>query len=92
LSRNKTLGMELAKGRKLDEILMTMNAVVEGVNTAKFAYELSHEHNIDMPITREVYRVLTGKIKPFDAVQSLMTKGYTETVYNIPRIDFNSRD
>ena len=92
LSRNKTLGMELAKGRKLDEILMNMNAVVEGVNTAKFAYELSHEHNIDMPITREVYRVLTGEIQPFDAVQLLMTKGYTETVYNIPRIDFNSRD
>jgi glycerol-3-phosphate dehydrogenase (NAD(P)+) len=92
LSRNKTLGMELAKGRKLDEILMNMNAVVEGVNTAKIAYELSHEHNIDMPITREVYRVLTGEVKPFDVVQSLMTKGYTETVYNIPRIDFNSRD
>ena len=80
LSRNKTLGIELAKGRPLEEILSGMNAVVEGVNTSKLAYKLSQEHKIDMPITREVYRVLTGQTKPFDAVQALMTKGYTETV------------
>ncbi|HPZ06550.1 MAG TPA: NAD(P)H-dependent glycerol-3-phosphate dehydrogenase [Candidatus Eremiobacteraeota bacterium] len=90
LSRNKTLGIQLAKGRSLNEILTNMNAVVEGVNTTRIAYELSHEYKIDMPITREVYRVLTGKIEPFKAVQSLMTKGYAETVYNIPRIDFIS--
>ena len=91
LSRNKTLGIELARGRSLDDILGRMNAIVEGVNSTKIAYELSQEHKIDMPITKEVYRVLTGKIEPFNAVKSLMTKGYTETVYNIPRIDFNSR-
>jgi len=88
LSRNKTLGIELAKGRSLQDILSGMNAVVEGVNTAKLVYKLSNDHKIDMPITREVYRVLTGQIEPFNAVQSLMTKGYRETVYNIPRIDF----
>jgi len=92
LSRNKTLGIELARGKKLKEIISGMKAVAEGVNTTRLAYELSLEHKIGMPLTKEVYQVLNGTVSPYDAVQSLMTKGYAETVYNIPRIDFMNGD
>lgn len=92
LSRNKTLGLELSKGRNLEDILSGMNSIVEGVNTTRIAYELSHKYKIDMPIAREVYKVFTGEVDPYKAVQNVMTKGYAETVYNIPCIEFSVKN
>jgi glycerol-3-phosphate dehydrogenase (NAD(P)+) len=58
LSRNRTVGVELGKGRKLGEILAALGHVAEGVKTAKSAYELSKKLGVDMPIVQEIYAVL----------------------------------
>src|SRR5215468_1637609 len=58
LSRNRTVGVELGKGRRLAEVLEGLGHVAEGVKTARSAYELSKKLDVNMPITHEVYRVL----------------------------------
>jgi glycerol-3-phosphate dehydrogenase (NAD(P)+) len=58
LSRNRTVGFELGKGRKLGEILAGLGHVAEGVKTAKSARDISVKLDVEMPITREVYAVL----------------------------------
>ena len=58
LSRNRTVGVELGKGRKLGEILASLGHVAEGVKTTKSAYELSIKLGVDMPIVQEMYAVL----------------------------------
>ena len=58
LSRNRTVGYELGRGRRLDSVLESLGHVAEGVRTAKSAHDLSVKLGVDMPITREVYSVL----------------------------------
>jgi glycerol-3-phosphate dehydrogenase (NAD(P)+) len=58
LSRNRTVGVELGKGRRLADVLEGLGHVAEGVKTARSAYELSKKLGVHMPITAEVYRVL----------------------------------
>lgn len=58
LSRNRTVGVELGKGRRLAEILESLGHVAEGVKTARSAYELSKKLGVHMPISTEVYKVL----------------------------------
>jgi glycerol-3-phosphate dehydrogenase (NAD(P)+) len=72
LSRNRRVGMELGRGRTLDDVLGETTQVAEGVRTAKSAYELSVRENVDMPITLEVYRMLYEGKAPADVVASLM--------------------
>lgn len=72
LSRNRQVGLRLGKGQKLPEILESMQMVAEGVRTSKSAYHLSEREDIDMPITREVYRMLYEAKTPMQAVGELM--------------------
>lgn len=74
LSRNRTVGVELGKGRKLDEILAGLGHVAEGVKTAKSAYDLSVREGVEMPITHEVYKVLYENKHPRQAVIDIMTR------------------
>lgn len=74
LSRNRTVGVELGKGRKLPEILAGLGHVAEGVKTAKSAYDLSLKQGIEMPITHEVYQVLYNQKDPRQAVVDIMTR------------------
>jgi glycerol-3-phosphate dehydrogenase (NAD(P)+) len=74
LSRNRTVGVELGKGRFLGDILATLGHVAEGVKTTKSAFDLSHKHGVEMPITREVYRILYEDKPPQQAVVDLMTR------------------
>jgi glycerol-3-phosphate dehydrogenase (NAD(P)+) len=74
LSRNRRVGMELGKGKSLDEILDDMNMVAEGVKTARSVYDLSREVGVEMPICHEVYRVLYEDKDPSDALQTLMSR------------------
>lgn len=74
LSRNRTVGMKLGQGMKLQEILDSMNMVAEGVRTSKSAYNLARREGVEMPIVEEVYRVLYEDRSPSEAVVTLMTR------------------
>jgi glycerol-3-phosphate dehydrogenase (NAD(P)+) len=58
LSRNRTVGEQLAEGRSVDEITKKMNMVAEGIKTSGVVRQLAEEHGVDMPIVREVDGVI----------------------------------
>ena len=72
LSRNHYVGVELTKGRPLDEILSSMNSVAEGVSTTRAAWELAQQIGIEMPITEKIYQVLYQGVDPRQAAAELM--------------------
>lgn len=75
LSRNRTVGVELGRGRKLPEILSSLNGkVAEGVRCTAAARGLAQTHNIDMPITDHMYRILHEDLSPREAIRTLMTR------------------
>ncbi|RLB45331.1 MAG: glycerol-3-phosphate dehydrogenase [Deltaproteobacteria bacterium] len=74
LSRNRTVGLKLGSGMKLDEVLASMTMVAEGVKTSKSAFELAARNDVDMPIVHQVYRVLYEDKDPKAAVTDLMTR------------------
>jgi glycerol-3-phosphate dehydrogenase (NAD(P)+) len=74
LSRNRGVGVQLGKGKKLDDILRESRLVAEGIKTSKSAKELAEKHGIEMPITSEMYRVLYEDESPRQAIQRLMTR------------------
>jgi len=73
-SRNRHVGEQIGKGRKLDNILEEMKMVAEGVRTTRSVYDLSRKHSIEMPISTEVYRMLFEGKEPKKAVYDLMTR------------------
>ena len=73
-SRNRFVGEEIGKGRKLTEILSEMDMVAEGVKTTKSVYDLSKKHNVDMPISNGVYNILFNEKDPKSEVIELMTR------------------
>ncbi len=78
LSRNRTLGVRLGKGEKLDDIMKGAKTVAEGVKTAKAARDLANKFNIEMPIVDEVYRILYEGKEPKRAVKDLMARELKE--------------
>jgi len=72
LSRNHFVGMELAKGRLLTEILESMNQVAEGVNTTLVAHNLAQQLGLEMPITEKIYQILYENADPGQAALELM--------------------
>lgn len=78
LSRNRTVGFEMGRGRTLDDVLSTLGHVAEGVKTTKSAYDLGLKLGVDMPITCEVYRVLYEGKSPRQAVVDIMTRALTK--------------
>jgi glycerol-3-phosphate dehydrogenase (NAD(P)+) len=77
LSRNRRVGIELAKGRKIDYIVESMRMVAEGVHTTHAARELSVRHSIEMPIVNQMYEVIYGGKHPQDAIRDLMDRALT---------------
>ncbi|MBI3004643.1 MAG: NAD(P)H-dependent glycerol-3-phosphate dehydrogenase [Ignavibacteriales bacterium] len=73
-SRNRHVGQEVGKGRKLQDVLKEMVMVAEGVATSQSAHELSQKHNVEVPIVSEVYRVLYEGKDPHKATEDLMTR------------------
>lgn len=73
-SRNRRAGILLGQGKNLDETLNEIHMVVEGVNTAAAAYELSQRYDVSMPITAEAYEILFHGKNPREAVNYLMTR------------------
>jgi glycerol-3-phosphate dehydrogenase (NAD(P)+) len=74
LSRNRTVGYELGRGRPLAEILSSMRMVAEGVPTTHATIALARRRGVEMPITFQMDRLLNGKTTPADAIRELMSR------------------
>ncbi|MCA1796856.1 MAG: NAD(P)-dependent glycerol-3-phosphate dehydrogenase [Geobacteraceae bacterium] len=74
LSRNRTVGIALGEGKKLNDILAHMNMVAEGVETTRSAYQLAKKLEIDVPIINQMYAVLFEDKDPRAAVIELMRR------------------
>lgn len=74
LSRNRHVGVELGRGRRLPEILARMREVAEGVGTADAACQLARRHGVEMPITAAVQRLLSEEVSPRQLVEDLMDR------------------
>ncbi len=72
--RNRGVGVRLGKGESLSQILTSMDAVAEGVATAKSVFDVADQEGIEMPITAEVFRVLYEGRPVSDATRSLMLR------------------
>ena len=72
LSRNRSLGIALAKGESLKDILGRTKMVAEGVRTTEAALALSAQHGIELPIASEMSDVLAGRTDPQTAIRNLM--------------------
>ena len=73
-SRNRHVGEEIGKGRKLQEILSEMTMVAEGVRTTQAAYRLAQQNGVDMPITAAVHQMLFENKNAKQVVDELMTR------------------
>jgi glycerol-3-phosphate dehydrogenase (NAD(P)+) len=74
LSRNRSVGIELGKGRDLSEILGSTRRVAEGVGSAAATLELARRTKVEMPITEQVHTVLTAGRVTRDAIRELMER------------------
>ena len=72
LSRNRHVGEQLGKGRKLDDIVAEMRMVAEGVHTCRLVLELAKRHGVEMPIAREIDRVVRGEATALEAYRGLV--------------------
>jgi glycerol-3-phosphate dehydrogenase (NAD(P)+) len=74
LSRNRSLGVEIGRGRDLEEILAERRTVAEGVHTARAAVELGRRAGVELPIASEVAQVLFEGKSPRQALSDLMER------------------
>jgi glycerol-3-phosphate dehydrogenase (NAD(P)+) len=74
LSRNRHVGIELARGRKLDEIVAGMKMVAEGVKTTGAALALASRYDVELPIATQMASVLDGRIDVRSGVEALMLR------------------
>jgi glycerol-3-phosphate dehydrogenase (NAD(P)+) len=74
LSRNRTVGLRLASGEKLADIIKNLGSVAEGVSTTPLALSLAKRHGVEMPITSQVAKLLRGEISPAATVKELLSR------------------
>ncbi|MGA1844202.1 MAG: NAD(P)H-dependent glycerol-3-phosphate dehydrogenase [bacterium] len=86
LSRNRTVGFSLGKGKRLPDILADMRMVAEGIKTTKSAYQLSEREKADMPICRQVYEILYEGKSCDAAVRELMSRSLKDEMPIAPWI------
>ncbi|MCM8763135.1 MAG: glycerol-3-phosphate dehydrogenase, partial [Candidatus Omnitrophica bacterium] len=73
-SRNRFVGEQIGKGKKLKDVISHMQMIAEGITTTQAAYQLSKKYKVEMPITCEVYKVIYKNKSPLKAVKDLMTR------------------
>jgi glycerol-3-phosphate dehydrogenase (NAD(P)+) len=82
LSRNRSVGVELGKGRKLQDIIAGMHGMVaEGVLTTNAAVGLATKHKVEMPITQQMHAILHQGKTPGEAIRELMSRPSTSEVW-----------
>ena len=72
--RNRSVGEQLGKGKKLEEILASMDSVAEGVTTTRSVRALSLRYNVEMPITQAVFEILFEAKDVLHALSDLMSR------------------
>ena len=78
LSRNRFVGEEIGKGKKLKQVLSEMKMVAEGVATTESTHFLAKKLSVELPIIEQVYKVLFKGKHPHKATEELMTRGLKE--------------
>ena len=73
-SRNRHVGEELGKGRKLDDVIAEMNMVAEGVKSSRAILDIANERGVEMPIVEHVVKVVHEGMEPKEMVRSLMAR------------------
>jgi len=74
LSRNRRVGMELARGRRIEEIVGSMKMVAEGIKTTTATVDLAHRQGVDMPISTQMFQMLNFGLPPREAIRNLMER------------------
>ncbi len=74
LSRNRQVGLELGKGRLLEDIIDDMAMIAEGVKTTKSAYDLAQKEGVEMPVLEQVYGILYKNTSCLKAAEKLLTR------------------
>jgi glycerol-3-phosphate dehydrogenase (NAD(P)+) len=74
LSRNRTVGVQLAQGRRLEEIVNSMKMVAEGIKTTNAAVDLAGRHSVEMPIADQMFQMFHHGVSPREAIQRLMER------------------
>lgn len=74
LSRNRRVGIELARGRPIGEIIAGMRMVAEGVETCHAAVRLGEKFRVDLPIIQQMHEVIEGRKSPRQALRDLMER------------------
>jgi glycerol-3-phosphate dehydrogenase (NAD(P)+) len=85
LSRNRHVGIELAHGRPLQKIVGAMHMVAEGVKTTAATVALAKRHDVEVPITFQVDRLLRGEVSPREAIRELMERSLKEESSSCPQ-------
>jgi glycerol-3-phosphate dehydrogenase (NAD(P)+) len=80
-SRNRHVGEQLGRGRKIDEIVSEMDMVAEGVKAAPVAVELAAQHGVEMPIAAEVAAVCAGECTAVEAYGHLLARNQRPEIY-----------
>ncbi len=84
LSRNRSVGVELGRGRKLPEIIAGMHgAIAEGIFTTNAGVRLAASLGVEMPITEQVYAILNDGKPPRDAIHDLMTRSAKSEIHTV---------
>jgi len=82
-SRNRRTGILLAEGKTLKEVEAATSMVAEGIKSTLAAHELMSQHKIEMPITKQIYRVLYEGLHPKDAVVELLSRSRTHELEEV---------
>ncbi|OLS01687.1 NAD(P)H-dependent glycerol-3-phosphate dehydrogenase [Tissierella creatinophila] len=82
-SRNRRAGILIGEGKTTDEAIKEIGMVVEGIKTIKSAYKLSEKYNIDLPITRELYKVIYENSNVKTSVLNLMGRDKKHEMENL---------
>jgi len=83
-SRNRHVGVELGRGRVLDDVVSEMHMVAEGVKTTAAVLELADEHHVEMPLSAFVGRVLYDGARPAELIPELMTRKAKPELHGMP--------
>ncbi|MHB8170549.1 MAG: NAD(P)H-dependent glycerol-3-phosphate dehydrogenase [Thermincolia bacterium] len=82
-SRNRRAGIEIGKGKTVEEAMNSVQMVVEGVRTTRAAWGLAQSQGVEMPIIEQAYRVLFEGANPKETVVKLMTRGKTHEMEEV---------